>query len=343
MARLRIPVGTVISDVAHLVSAVAWPLVIVGVLWFLREPLRALAHRIGSSAQRVSIGAQGLTVELGSAIEAVPSQAATALAGVRAPEQAPRVVDSAAMTMFAQLQGEAPAPYLVVDLGEGREWLTSRLYIFAILLRAMRQTGALLFVETVAGVRGRFVGLASPEHVRWALAHAYPWLEADYATAYAQATTARQTSNPNPNPNVDPFVLDDNGRLAQEVAHQVATNFVFAVQVVPPGAAVPTTTNDQWVVEDRPDGKFIEHAKWLTGAELERVLGSVLHRFAYLVETVPRSPAEVAREAVRVHGEDVVALVDDQHRFRDMVVNRRDVLETLAINTGANAGTERES
>jgi hypothetical protein len=337
MTPSRIPLATVISDVAHLVSAVAWPLVIVGVLWFLREPLRALAHRIGSSAQSVSIGAQGLTVELGSAIEPVPSQAATALAGVRAPEQAPRVVDSAAMTMFAQLQGEAPAPYLVVDLGEGREWLTSRLYIFAILLRAMRQTGALLFVETVGGVRGRFVGLASPEHVRWALAHAYPWLEADYAYAYAQATTSRQT----PNPNVEPFVLDDNGRLAENVAHQVATNFVFAVQVVPPGAGVPTTS-DEWVVEDRPDGKFIEHAKWLTGGELERVLGSALHRFAYLLETVPRSPAEVAREAVRVHGEDVVALVDDQHRFRDVVVNRRDVLETLAINTSADAGTERE-
>ena len=159
MTASQVPAATVISDVASLVSAVVWPLVIVGVLWFLREPLRALAHRIGSSAQSVSIGAQGLTVELGSAVEPVPSQATTALAGVRLPEQAPRVVDSAALTMFAQLESEAPAPYLVVDLADGRDWLTSRLYIFAILLRAMRQTGALVFVESVGGVRGRFVGL----------------------------------------------------------------------------------------------------------------------------------------------------------------------------------------
>ncbi len=240
--------------------------------------------------------------------------------------------------MFAQLESEAPAPYLVVDLADGRDWLTSRLYIFAILLRAMRQTGALVFVESVGGVRGRFVGLAAPERIRWALAHAYPWLEADYASAYAQATSTRQTSNAN----AEPFVLDEDGRLLQDVAHAVATNFVFAVQRVPAGAAVPTTS-DQWVVEDRPEGKFIEHAQWLSGAELERVLGSALHRFAYLPETVPRSPAEVAREAVRVPGEDVVALVDDQHRFRGVVVNRREVLEALAINAAADAGTERQS
>ena len=58
---------------------------------------------------------------------------------------------------------------------------------------------------------------------------------------------------------------------------------------------------------------------------------------------MPRSPAEVAREAVRVPGEDVVALVDDQHRFRGVVVNRREVLEALAINAAADAGTTRQS
>jgi len=325
--------ATVIGDVADLVSAVAWPLVIVGVLWFLREPLQSLGRLIGTSAKRVSIGAQGVSVELGSAVASVPSQATTALSGVRDPVPALLVVDSAAMTMFAQLQLEGPAPYLVVDLAEGREWLTSRLYVFARLLRAMRRTEALVFVETAGGVRGRFVGLAAPERVRWALAHAYPWLEADYAHAYAEATLGHRT----PNRNGEPFVVDDEGRLLQVVAHDVATKFVFAVQQVPAAPALPPT--DDWVVEQQPGGTFAEHASWLTAAGLERIAGAALHRFAYLPETAPRAAAEVALDAVRLHGEDVVALVDDQHRFRDLVVNRRDVLETLAINATSEQAT----
>ena len=132
-----------------------------------------------------------------------------------------------------------------------------------------------------------------------------------------------------PNPSGEPFVVDDQGRLLQAVAHDVATKFVFAVQQVPVGPVQPAT--DDWVVEPRPGGTFSEHASWLTAAALERIAGTALHRFAYLPETAPRAAAEVARDAVRLHGEDVVALVDDQLRFRDLVVNRRDVLETLAI------------
>jgi hypothetical protein len=89
MTPSRAPIATVIGDVAHLVSVLVWPLVIVGILWYLREPIRALAHRIGSSAQRVSITARGLTFDLGSAVEQVPSQTSTALAGCGFPSRHP--------------------------------------------------------------------------------------------------------------------------------------------------------------------------------------------------------------------------------------------------------------
>src|SRR3954451_905639 len=147
LARFEPPVCTVLGDTADLVSAIAWPAVIIALVWFLRTPLRSLADRVGASAQKVTVGAQGFSIELGASVERVPSQGSTALAGVRQPDPAPRVVDSAAMTMFAQLQTEEPAPHLVVDLGEGREWLSSRLLLFAALLRAMRATRTLVFVE----------------------------------------------------------------------------------------------------------------------------------------------------------------------------------------------------
>jgi hypothetical protein len=313
----------VLSDVADLVSALIWPLVIVALVWFLRAPLLALADRIGASAQKVTIGAQGLSVELASSVAHVPSQASTALAGVRSPEPAPRVVDSAAMTMFAQLAAEEPAPFLAVDLGEGREWLTTRLLIFSALLRNMRQTRTLVFVETAGAVRGHFVGLASTESVRWAIARAYPWIERAYAQAYAEATTLRAPARE------EPFVTDSSGRLRHEVAHGIATNFVFAVQQKPPPLRKAQAPAD-WVIEQRPDGRFVEHASWLTGADVERLLGPALHRFAYVRETLPTPSAESGRAALLASGEDIVALVDEQHRFRDLVVNRRELLEALA-------------
>lgn len=321
-------IATVLGDIADIISAIAWPLLLVTVVWFLREPIRALAERVSGSAERVSIGAQGLSIELGSAVEAVPGQTTTALEGVRRPEPAGRVVDRAAMTMFAQLQTEDPAPYLVVDLGEGREWLSSRLFVFAILLRAMRQTSTLVFVDTQGGVRGRFVGLATTEQTRWAMARAYPWLEADYAQAYANATAAQRT----PNPSTEPFVLDATGRLTHDTAHRVATDFVFAVQAAPP-VTTPGDRPPDWVEVQVPGaGSFNEHAAWLNGAELERAMGPALHRFAYVREDRARSPAAVGREALGIEDEEAVALVDDQHRFRDRMVDRRQALETLARN-----------
>jgi hypothetical protein len=84
------------------------------------------------------------------------------------------------------------------------------------------------------------------------------------------------------------------------------------------------------VIEQNPTERFAEHASWLCGADLERLLGGALHRFAYLVEAAPRGPEQRARAAVRLRGEDIVALVDEQQRFRDMVVDRREVVEALA-------------
>jgi hypothetical protein len=330
-------IASVLGDIADLLSAIAWPAVILAVVWFLREPIRALADRVSTSAEALSVGAQGLSIQLGKAVTHVPGEAETALAGVRRPDQAPRVVDSAALTMFAQLNLEAPAPYLTVDLGAGREWLTSRLFIFSILLRAMRRTQVLVFLETAGDVRGRFVGMATCERVRWSLAHAYPWLEEEYARAYANATSGppvpprgRRAAAPPPVPPGEDaaFVTDTMGRLAESVAHRVATGFVFAVQNQPPVMAGPPPAD--WVVEQRPDGVFAEHASWLSGADVERLLGDALHRFAYVRESTPGEPADRARAALRVPDEDVVAIVDENHRFRELIVDRREALEALA-------------
>lgn len=223
------PSATVLSDIAKLISAIIWPAVIIAFIFVLREPLRMLVNRIGGSARSVSIGPSGLSVEFAAAVSEVPTQSSTVLDDLRSPT--PQLADSGANTLFDQLAAEAPAPYVLVDLGEGREWLTSRLYLFAVMLSSMRRTRSLVFVETIGGVRGRFLGVAPADQVHWALSANYPWLEADYAEAYANATTQWRTQQlPASVPAAPAFVLDHHGRLSEAVAQSLVYNFLYAVK-----------------------------------------------------------------------------------------------------------------
>ena len=82
---------------------------------------------------------------------------------------------------------------------------------------------------------------------------------------------------------------------------------------------------------------FAEHARWLTGGELERALGPALDRFAYLAEATPRPPSAAAAATVGMPGHAVIALLDDQHRFRGVVIERGRALEALAAQAQAQA------
>jgi hypothetical protein len=238
-----------------------------------------------------------------------------------------------------QLTSEQAAPHYVVDLGEGKEWLSSRLYVFAALLAGMRRTRTLVFVETTVGVRGRFVGLASPVATRFALARTYPWLEADYSEAFARATVDRRSfaqTAPTQIPRQPPYlplIEDDHGRLSVDVAGQVAANFLSNLQIRPPAAApdaeeAPAASG--WVALRDQSGRFDEHATWLSGGTLERVLGDALARWAYLRDTRARSASDTAATALAVRGEDTIALVDEHLRFKGLIVDRRQALEALA-------------
>ena len=76
--------------------------------------------------------------------------------------------------LFEQLEDVDEAlDYLAIDLGTGR-WLTSRLFIFAIMLQRMRDLRCFVFLAQEGDEGGRFLGTASPDKVRWALAYLAP-------------------------------------------------------------------------------------------------------------------------------------------------------------------------
>src|SRR2546425_309319 len=166
---------------AELFKALAWPLVGALAVYLLRRPLLEVLSQFARRARKVSVA--GVSVELAT----LPELHASWTMGSVDPRQltSSQVFDSASQTLFEELLRPRQADYALVDLGTGQRWLTSRLFIFAVILGEVTGLRAFAFVETNGGVRRKYLGTATPADVWRALATHYPWLEEAFARAMA--------------------------------------------------------------------------------------------------------------------------------------------------------------
>ena len=304
------------SVVLKFVGLILWPLVTLIAVFLFRRPLIRLASEIAVRTSKVSF--KGVSLEL----QALPSLTPTwGVSWPVATEDVRRLTssmlfDSYSQTLFEQLLHPKDADYAVVDLGRGEQWLTSRLYIFSLVLGEVSRLRALVFLETEAGVRRRFLGIAAPGDVRAALARSYPWFEQAFALAYAarypqlqpdvsgQSTLSSQT-----------YVLDPNQTLMQLVGQ-----FIDNIQrkTEPPQSEQATYLSFQTAIPGTPGLMTLwERTKWIDGERLERDLTGCLGYSWY-----PDSP-DLSRRA-RIDGVlrrpgHYVALVDDDRRFMGLV------------------------
>jgi hypothetical protein len=297
-------------DVIDLIRGIAWPVVIALLLVTYRKSIGAfldgLAGSIGSRGGKVSV-AQVFSLELNPLPEFSPSWSYPHLSDVRQLSPAFEF-QSGSTELFNQIGNAMPADYAVIDLGTGDQWLTSRLFIFADLLERVRGLRCFVFVETAGAIRRRFVGTASPSSVRQALGHRYPWLDQALTQAYAASPRG---------------ALSAPGTLDRSFAQQIAQSFLQNVQIDQQPA--PLEAGD-WLKHENQS--LWEHAKWLDGARITRVLGDTLND-AYAPEQVDASPAERTRTVLRREG-PFVALVGDDKVFR-LLVDRQALLDRVAI------------
>jgi hypothetical protein len=68
------------------------------------------------------------------------------------------------------------ADYVVIDLRVGGAWLTSRLYLFAVVLPQLMPLRCFVFVGDRGQVPRYFLGIASPEGIIRQLESQFPWL-----------------------------------------------------------------------------------------------------------------------------------------------------------------------
>ena len=308
---------TTTLDIAALMSAVLWPLLIVVLGWVFRDRLLELVRLIAPRVRSLSLG--GVSLDLS---EAKPlALDLTGAVDLRHAGQSGNLSDSTLQSFLSHVQDPSRLDYAVVDLGTGREWLTSRLFILAIILARMRGLRMLVFVETAGDVRRRFVGVSECERVHWRLAMRFPWLEAALVHAQADIWPADGQGAP---------ITSAEGRfewiaVGQAAATLLLQRFLDRIQI--PG--VPIRDPEQWEALPNANPPTWEHAQWLAAVQVEQILAEDLnHACLDLAELHRADPALQARLVVARDGR-WVALTRDTHVF-DRLIDRGYCLETLA-------------
>jgi hypothetical protein len=294
--------------VVEVIKALAWPIVAAFALYLLRRPLVELVAQVARRARKLSVFE--VSVELAVLPELQPSWSVGSADPRRLSSS--QIFDSASQTLFQELVKPTHAEYAIVDLRSGNAWLTSRLFVFALILGEVSGLRAFVFLESVAGNRRRFLGVATPANVRRALGRRYPWLEESFAKALithypkqAEPTTPLTSKFSN---QLSPFTAAEPWNISNFVR-----KFIEELQ----RTIDPPANESKSYLEIETQPKTWERTHWIDGERLERdLVGSLEYSW---VEESPDSPRSTVAEAVIRRNASFVALVDSDRRFISLV------------------------
>ena len=295
-----------------LVGHVAWPVAILIIAVVFRKSLAAFVTSIGSRITKLSVFNVGF--------ELVPATAATAtplLDDIRTATNSAEISDSSRM-MLDQVELATPADYAQLDIGNGEEWLTTRLYLAAVMLKRMRGVQIFVFVGKVSGEEKRFIAAAEVEPMRWSLARRYPWLESAWIRANSGVFPAAKAPH---NRHAPPMVTTDNGAFPPNLARDVSRRFIESLQAT----AIPANAGkSEWTSFT---ARKAERAVWVTHSLLESLLPQkARENWVYDDPDAPRDRR--TRALLRRNGNFVPVLNEDRRFVR--LANRRVVIEDMA-------------
>jgi hypothetical protein len=297
------------SQLTELLKAVAWPLVACMALVAFREPigrfLSGLAQRVKKfSAFKVEFELTEVTAK---------QVTGPVLSEIRSSE--PMFVGDSAGQIFAQLLEERRADYVVIDLGDGEEWLSSRLFIVAAMFGGMRGVRSMVFTAGTGANADAFVGIASLQDVRWRLARAYPWFE----VALSKAVTGAVPYEPAQMAPGTPMFRTDRGGYEPYIAGSIARTFIDLLQA----KTAPGSPGWEQIRDNPP---VWERAEWVTQSRLRTLLGDSLSK-ASVLNPGERPKQEVVRSVFSQPAPFVAGITAG--RFSE-VFDRATMLEQVA-------------
>jgi hypothetical protein len=335
---MRLPtVATVTIDIAALIGALVWPAVLLILAIMYRDAIRDAAHAALRRGFKVGLPG-GWSFELPGASEAsLEWVGGKAEVDLRRPISSAAIVDSTRAEFSAQLMNRTPAEYAKVDLGNGQEWLTSRLYFMAIALQRLRGLGALVFVTSSAGGSGLLVGWAQIAHVRWALANRFPQLERAFLEAsdelVDQWNLLLMQGGAQFAPPVEP-PSTASGPVPEDSPAYLLEGFLRHIQR-PESPLLEQSV--EWVplvdtASTPPASRMYEFGQWLNSSLLQEVLSSRLITASIREnELLAKTEAEQGR-LIAAHRGRYVALTHDDGRF-SRLINRDTLMQEVAVAT----------
>jgi Putative peptidoglycan binding domain len=301
--------------VVELITGLAWPIVVAIALYWFRRPLRELLFQVARRAQKLSVFQ--VSVQLAPLPELHTSWS---VASIDLRQLNPyHLIDNPSIPLFAELLKPVQADYAIVSLAAGNEWVTSRLFIVAVVLGVVRGLRAFVFLETAGGIRRRFIGVATPENVRSRLGIRYPWLEEACIRTFAGQYMPRDGSESAGAPtflSVQPRRVTY-GSTASEV-QEFVRQFVMHLQLQSPTAPPQNEEASYLLIPAAGTGQPMwERAHWIDGERLERDLADVLENDWY--EDSPDTRRNLAEEAILKRKGTFVALVNRDRQFLGLV------------------------
>jgi hypothetical protein len=301
----------------QILSDLLWPLLALIALLLFRKQISDLLSGRGTSRIK-SLSFAGFSLELAAPMAAL-IDTTLAATDIRKAGSEKDVNDSTLRSFYEQISLRRRLDYTVVDIGVGADWLTSRLYVLAVIMRRMRGIKFVVFVASDADGTRRFLGMCDARELRWRLARWYSRLEAALAAGEARACAS---------PSAPLQIIDnDEGRFTStESAAELLRGFLTAMQAsVPPSPPEP----QRWQMLAAKPGEppVFEYAEWLTQDLLERLLGETLKRESVeLRDTKNLDEAATKRMFAQKKGDWIILTQDAQFYG---VIDRRRYLESM--------------
>ncbi len=324
------------SPAVELVNGLAWPVVALLIAALYRRPISGFVRALGTRITKLSLFK--VEIELATAGTSMPL-----LNDIRTADST-ALINSGRAELEKALSG-IPADYAEIAIGGGKEWLTSRLYIAAVMMERMRNVKVFVFVERAPKTERRFVSVAAVRQLRWTLAQRYPCLEAAWVHALESSVfrsafpMTPPAGVPAPTPPaqwpIDPctvlspsssIIQSDAGAFESLQARLLVDAFMKSLRREAP--ASPDPSAHEWVTLS---GTTQERATWVTRKMLESFLpAEAFDTWSNALRDAPRT--QRLRAVLRRAG-PFVALVEGDREFVGLA-NRQAMLEEIAASLG---------
>ena len=303
---------SLVQALFSLIQAIAWPIVALIVAFLFRQHLPKFVQSLIGRISSLSTGPVASEF-----VAAKPNPEVLDALEYISKASSPYDTSEHISHLLGIVEKSPSADYLVIDLRDGKAWLTSRLYLFAVVLPPTLGVRCFVFVSAHGQLPRYFLGLASVESVARALERRYPWLYEVRRERMARRPTKikimarRRTSK-------------DNGQSSDKDNGQGSDKDWFQVSPLP----WHMRRYGEHPLENERDLIYEEHARLIENErDLVDLIGEDFHREQVTNKEGLDSEA-LKDEMLRKRG-SFVALTDPEGRFRDLI-NRSALLEAVA-------------